>query len=924
MTANSVIIEMCFNRIPKESKQSNISILTWNLNGFRTKHACENTDIKTQIPEIVHMLCKYDILCLTETWANDNNIHELGLKGYDMFYSNRQYKHKDARKDSGGVAVLVKKHMSRLFSKQRNLSEDSLWLKIKKDTVQTPQDIYLGAIYLPPENSSYTKNSHLDFMEMFEREVVFHQNKGHTILCGDMNARIGNLTDFAENDALEQYIPIPTSYRCHNVDIKHRSSIDCTENDYGRKLIDICIGNRLIILNGRTRGDSLGNFTCVKKNGSSLVDYTIVSQELLKYVSYFTVLRKLDFSDHRPILLYLNFNINIPDVEDHIPLADTPGKFTFNEESARLYKLALQSPEICDKIYDFMNRNYDIDAVDNIVKDFNEILLHAAKGNVHFTKCKHRKTPHKPWFDKNMLDIRSNLHFARDLHNKFPNDRKHREDYHVILKYFRKSLKTKEKSYKEELLNSLSIASNKNPTEYWKLFNKLNCRKPDTSLSIDEAAWFKYYEKLSKETHTLSNSETVELSSLEYANSNRNNLDYEIGFRELKLHIRKLKSNKAAGPDLICNEMIKLGETWLTPLLHKLFNNILTKGSFPNLWKKGFIINIHKSGSITDPGNYRGITLTSIVGKLFNSIMNERLVEYLCDNQLQTKFQCGFRNDYRTADNIFILNEIIKTADSPLHIAFIDFKKAFDKLWRHGLLMKLSKLQIGGKFYQVIKKMYSDNASQVKLSEKLTPPFICDTGVRQGDSLSPTLFNIFVDDIPGLLQCDECVPINLNGTLISSLFYADDLVVISRSANGLQNAMNKLSNYCQQWHLEVNAKKSQVMITNKKSYKSCKRITFGENSLEYVKDYKYLGVTIKNTGSFDLAQEQLCQKAIKAMFAIKRNLFQSNIFDSKSMTNCFDAMVRPIMAYGCEVWGLSCVSKPKDKLLSVKKGYISL
>ena len=135
MTANnySNCNNMCFNRNLNTAKpKSNISILTWNLNGFKTKHAIENTEVKTQIPEIVHMLCKYDILCLTETWANDNNIHELEIKGYELFYSNRQFKHKDARKDSGGVAILVKKQISKWFTKQRNLSDDSLWLKIKK------------------------------------------------------------------------------------------------------------------------------------------------------------------------------------------------------------------------------------------------------------------------------------------------------------------------------------------------------------------------------------------------------------------------------------------------------------------------------------------------------------------------------------------------------------------------------------------------------------------------------------------------------------------------------------------------------------------------------------------------------------------------------------------------------------------------
>ncbi len=63
-------------------------------------------------------------------------------------------------------------------------------------------------------------------MELFEREVVFHQDKGHVILCGDLNSRVGNLTDFVVNDAADQYVPLPMSYQCHNVNIKHRCSID--------------------------------------------------------------------------------------------------------------------------------------------------------------------------------------------------------------------------------------------------------------------------------------------------------------------------------------------------------------------------------------------------------------------------------------------------------------------------------------------------------------------------------------------------------------------------------------------------------------------------------------------------------------------------------------------------------------------------
>ena len=98
----------------------------------------------------------------------------------------------------------------------------------------------------------------------------------------------------------------------------------------------------------------------------------------------------------------------------------------------------------------------------------------------------------------------------------------------------------------------------------------------------------------------------------------------------------------------------------------------------------------------------------------------------------------------------------------------MDFHKAFDKLWRNGLLTKLCERHIGGHFYNLIKSMYSDNTSQVRVNTglNLTPPFACEIGVRQGDSLSPTLFNIYVNDIAKILDNNICQPAKIGNTKI--------------------------------------------------------------------------------------------------------------------------------------------------------------
>ena len=150
----------------------------------------------------------------------------------------------------------------------------------------------------------------------------------------------------------------------------------------------------------------------------------------------------------------------------------------------------------------------------------------------------------------------------------------------------------------------------------------------------------------------------------------------------------------------------------MSPTYTKLFNIIFDTGLVPESWSVGNILPIYKNkGSSKLPENYRPITLLSCFGKLFTSFLNDRINKYLKDNSIINSCQAGFRKGYATTDNLFILQSLIEIArvnKNKLFCAFIDFKQAFDKVWRVGLWNKLLETHINGKCLTFIKNMYEN------------------------------------------------------------------------------------------------------------------------------------------------------------------------------------------------------------------------
>ena len=288
-------------------------------------------------------------------------------------------------------------------------------------------------------------------------------------------------------------------------------------------------------------------------------------------------------------------------------------------------------------------------------------------------------------------------------------------------------------------------------------------------------------------------------------------LDSDISEKEIADAVQNTKNGKATGKNNIYNEFLKCSKNDIGKSLTHLFNTILSSGNYPEDRSFGFMTPIHKKGNKTDPENYRGITVLSCLGKLFNSILNNRLIKYLEDNNILKDEQAGFRKGFRTTDDIFTLKTLIdkyarsqkKKKNNVLFSCFIDFKSAFDRISRTNLLHKMQKVGITGKFLSVISSMYSSDKSCLKIGNKITESFQCHNGVKQGDILSPTLFNLYLHD---LLEQFETVndPVCLDGRAIDCRLYADDF-------NYCFPNCRRLTSYS----MTINSDKTKIVLFNK-------------------------------------------------------------------------------------------------------------
>ena len=321
--------------------------------------------------------------------------------------------------------------------------------------------------------------------------------------------------------------------------------------------------------------------------------------------------------------------------------------------------------------------------------------------------------------------------------------------------------------------------------------------------------------------------------------------------------VNYLKFGKSSGLDEIFAEhIVAAGEHVIEPL-RMLMSAMLIHGYMPEKLMNGVIIPVTKNRnkSISDKQNYRPISLSNIISKIFECILLKKLQPYIgtCVNQF------GYKPNSGTELCIFTLKEYLnyyQKLGSHIFTCFMDASAAFDRIKFIKLFKKLKKRKTPLYLIRVLSYWYINQKLCVRWCSQLSSMFSVTNGVRQGGILSPYLFNLYMDDLSCSLNKLK-IGLCINSQVINHMMYADDLVLLSPSVKGLQKVIDLCFNYGNDHRIKFNKTKT-VCLHVQSQYKKYRWIGkspalyLGTKLLSVVEHVMYLGHVIHNSLSDDL------------------------------------------------------------------------
>ena len=872
---------------------------------------------RLEYPEFCELIKGFDFFCVSESKIDKYDI--ISLDGYN--YISQCRKQPYIRK-SGGIGVFVKSEIYPYVTVIESDSDYILWFRLDKSFCNSNEDLVFGAIYLPPADSRFHTQ---DEMDNFELEIssmsVLHK---YLFLFGDFNAKTERKEEFLDvdnfferffefDDTLTQFYNVSDMLIQYKMD-KTRSSKDKNLNNEGRVLLEICKSNNLFILNGRCGRDK-GNGEYTFKQ-CSIIDYSIVSAQALKFVSNFEIC-ELDplFTDGHSLLIT---TLRFPDVQPKINQQkhknvkkrpkwqdDKRNDFTLNIDVSKIGHLRTQLQQMQHRATSINKDNLN-EICSSIANVFSDSANQSFRSNFAPTEPEGHK-PHKRWFGAQCQSARRKYHLARRINHDNPSPTNRLNLKNESLGY-KRVMNFHLNKFNRETQEKLRRLKSTSPKEFWKIINNLEKNGDDQNINIETLHNF------FKELNTANDTPDEPFINIDISDDDEF-LNSSITESEIRKCLNSLKNNKASANDNIINEYMKYSAEKMMPIYILLFNLVLDTGILPDAWLEGIIRPIYKrSGDPKKPENYRPITILSCFGKLFTSVLNLRLNNFIEHHNILNENQAGFRSGYSTTDHIFTLHaltEILKQSKKKLYCCFVDFSKAFDSVWRVGLWMKLLSNNINGKIFRVIHNMYRNIKSCVMYAGDQSSFFPSFKGVRQGENLSPILFSLFLNDLEDYMRDHHCydielgLPGNIQDTYIKLmlLLYADDAVIFGTDAETLQNNINVFYEYSQQWQLNVNFNKTKVMVFGLRNTDNLE-FKIGNNTLEICDEFKYLGTVFTKQRSFFKAIRHNVDHAKKALHLLYKRINNLNI-PIDLQIQLFDHTVLPILLYGSEVWGFT-------------------
>ena len=320
--------------------------------------------------------------------------------------------------------------------------------------------------------------------------------------------------------------------------------------------------------------------------------------------------------------------------------------------------------------------------------------------------------------------------------------------------------------------------------------------------------------------------------------------------------LKNLNPHKATGPDNLPSRLLKEVADEIAPSLTLLFQATLTQGCIPAVWKEGLITPVFKKGDRSIASNYRPISLTSICCKLQEHIIHGNIMAHLDKHKILSDDQHGFRKRRSCETQLIItLNDLAKGLNSKQQIdaVLLDFSKAFDRVPHKRLLLKLQFYGIRGEVLQWISAFLTGRTQRVLIEGQSSSTSLVTSGVPQGTVLGPLLFLVFINDLPAMASS-------------TTRLFADDCLMYrtiqdTSDAEALQADLDKLQQWEQDWLMDFNPSKCEVItITNKRS---CIPFTYTIHNeiLNKTSCAKYLGINITNNLSWRTHVDKVCKKA---------------------------------------------------------------
>ncbi|XP_071577594.1 uncharacterized protein [Temnothorax nylanderi] len=647
-----------------------------------------------------------------------------------------------------------------------------------------------------------------------------------TIIGGDFNARTGEEGGWEEE----------TEGRGKE---RGRKSKDKKVNKDGRTLLEFIEERGWTILNGGMKGDEEGEYTYTGGKGETVIDYILGDEDIREKVERLEVGEKVD-SDHHPLILWIRDSEKGKQRRKEVEKIRRRGRW--NEEgrtrfSERLGKIG-GNRELQDKIEEGTSK-------------IRRVLEENEK-----EKGRGPNENKRGWWDVECKERKREV--RREL-RKWRKGSGEAERYRGGRREYRELCKKKKEEEKDRMTREIGEA--KTEGKVWELIGRVRKRRKRVNEEIKMEEWKEYFMELMG---------GMENRVVKGEGGGNRHEEEEIELEEVRNVIRKLKTGKAIGSDGIPNEVWKFGGEDLVRWIWEICKRVWRGEGWPEHWKEGEIVPIVKKGEGRKVKDYRGITIMSSMYKIYMAVLAERIRKEVETKKLIPDNQAGFRKGMGTMDQIFALNYLINrqlgNEKGKMTVLFVDLKAAFDSVDKEVLIKAMKERGVRQGLIDRVEEVLRETKSSVRRGEERGDEFWTAKGLRQGCPLSPILFNLLIADIEEFIKKGGWGGIRLREERIYTLMYADDIAVLAEEEQDMRSMISRLEGYLDMKGLTLSIEKTKIMRFRKGGGRKKKYDwRWKGKKLEEVKEFKYLGYTLKENGGQEAHIKERRRKAARVM-----------------------------------------------------------